>query len=277
MLSDKPLAGHVAWVTGSSRGLGRLMATQLCRMGAMVAVHGTRPDSPKSFGEGESMEQVAQDVATEASGTAMPVWGDVTDEAEVKRIADGIRSRFGRIDILVANAGGDIGAGGTGVGRGGRPSPDDCIGIPLADIRAVLDRNLLSCILCCREVVREMMARNSGRIITIGSIAGTFGRDDGVIYAVAKAGVHAYTRCLAVQLRPYNIPVNCVAPGGTVTNRFLVIHDIESAKLVEQGTLDRYGRPHEIASVVAFLASDAGRFISGQVIRVDGAAQTWPA
>jgi 3-oxoacyl-[acyl-carrier protein] reductase len=277
MLSDKPLAGQVAWVTGSSRGLGRVMATQLCRMGAMVAVHGTRPDSPKSFGEGESMDQVARDIAAAANGTTMPVWGDVTDEAQVKRMADAIRRQFSRIDILVANAGGDIGAGGTGVGRGGRPSPDDCIGIPLADIQAVLDRNLLSCILCCRELAPGMMARKNGRIITIGSIAGTFGRDDGVIYAVAKAAVHEYTRCLAVQLRPYNIPVNCVAPGSTVTNRFLVIHDIESAKLVEQGTLDRYGRPHEIASVVAFLASEAGRFISGQVIRVDGAAQTWPA
>ena len=277
MADKKPLVGQVAWVTGSSRGLGRILATKLCRLGAAVVVHGTRFDSPRSFGEGESMEQVARDVAAEAGGETMTVWGDVTDEGEVKRIADAVRSRFGRIDILVANAGGDIGAGGTGVGRGGRPSPDDCIGIPLADIRAVLDRNLLSCILCCREVARGMMARKSGRIITIGSIAGTFGRDDGVIYAVAKAGVHAYTRCLAVQLRPYNVPVNCVAPGGTVTNRFLVIHDIESAKLVEQGTLDRYGRPHEIATVVAFLASDAGRFISGQVIRVDGPAQAWPA
>jgi len=80
-----------------------------------------------------------------------------------------------------------------------------------------------------------------------------------------------------VQLRPYNVPVNCVAPGGTVTNRFLVIHDIDQAKLVEEGTLDRYGRPQEVAAVVAFLASDAGRFISGQVIRVDGGSQTWPA
>jgi 3-oxoacyl-[acyl-carrier protein] reductase len=253
------------------------MATKLCEMGASVAVHGTRPDSPRSFGEGESMEQVARDIAAEVGGTTLPIWGDVTDEAEVQRMAEAIRGRWGRIDILVTNAGGDIGVGGTGVGRGGRPNPDECIGIPLADIRAVMDRNLLSCILCCRAVAPEMMARKQGRIITIGSIAGTFGRDDGAIYSVAKAAVHEYTRCLAIQLRPFNVPVNCIAPGGTVTNRFLVIHDIEQEKLIEEGTLVRYGRPQEVASVVAFLASDAGRFISGQVIRVDGGSQCWPA
>lgn len=277
MLTGKPLSGQVAWVTGSSRGLGRVMATRLCQLGATVAVHGTRPDSPKSFGEGQSMEQVANDIAAEAGGQAMPIWGDVTDEAEVKRMADAIRGRLGKIDILVTNAGGDIGAGGTGVGRGGRPSPDDCVGIPLPDIKAVLDRNLLSCILCCREVAPELMQRKSGRIITIGSIAGTFGRDDGAIYCVAKAGVHEYTRCLAVQLRPFNVPVNCIAPGGTVTNRFLAIHEIEQQKLVEEGTLVRYGRPSEVADAVAFLATDAGRFISGQVIRVDGGSQCFPA
>jgi 3-oxoacyl-[acyl-carrier protein] reductase len=277
MSKEKSFAGQVAWVTGSSRGLGRVLATELCRLGAAVAVHGTRFDSPRSFGEGESMEQVARDIAAEAGGSAMPVWGDVTDEAEVKRMADAIRARLGPIDILVANAGGDIGAGGTGVGRGGRPSPDDCIGIPLADIRAVMDRNLLSCILCCREAAPDMMARKRGRIITIGSIAGTFGRDDGAIYSVAKAAVHEYTRCLAVQLRSSNVPVNCVAPGGTVTNRFRVIHDIDQDKLIEEGTLNRYGRPREVAAVVAFLASEEGRFISGQVIRVDGGSQCWPA
>jgi 3-oxoacyl-[acyl-carrier protein] reductase len=277
MPTEKSLAGQVAWVTGSSRGLGRVMATKLCALGAAVAVHGTRRDSPRSFDEGESMEQVARDVAAEAAGSTMPIWGDVTDEAEVQRMADTIRKQLGKIDILVTNAGGDIGAGGTGVGRGGRPSPDDCVSIPVADVKAVLDRNLLSCILCCRAVAPEMMHRKMGRIITIGSIAGTFGRDDGAIYCVAKAGVHEYTRCLATQLRPYNVPVNCIAPGGTVTNRFLVIHEIEQQKLVEEGTLVRYGRPHEVADAVAFLASEAGRFISGQVIRVDGGSQCFPA
>jgi 3-oxoacyl-[acyl-carrier protein] reductase len=276
MSDGRPLAGKVAWVTGSSRGLGRVMAARLCEMGARVAIHGTRPDSPRSFNEGDSMEQVARDIATEAKGETLAVWGDVTDEAEVKRLAEQIRAAWGRIDTLVTNAGGDVGAGGTGVGRGGRPSPDDAVGIPLADIKAVMDRNLLSTILCCREVAPEMMARKSGRMIAIGSIAGCYGRDDGVIYCVAKAAVHEYVRCLAVQMRPYNVPVNCVAPGGTVTERFLVIHEIEQDKLVQEGTLLRYGRPHEVASVVAFLAGE-GRFVSGQVIRVDGGSQCWPA
>src|SRR4051794_13687469 len=126
-MSTAPLAGKVAWVTGSSRGLGRVMAARLCALGASVAIHGTRFDSPQSFGEGQTMEQVARDVAAEAGGKTLAVWGDVTEEGEVRRVANEIRAAFGKIDILVTNAGGDIGAGGTGTGRGGRPSPDDAI------------------------------------------------------------------------------------------------------------------------------------------------------
>jgi len=271
----KPLAGQVAWVTGSSRGIGRVLAERLCAAGALVAVHGTRPDSPKAFDEGESMEQVARDIAASAGGETLVVHGDLTDEAEVARIAGEIRARWGRIDLLVACAGGDIGAGGTSAGKGGRPEGDDCLNISVADIRSVLDRNLLTCILCCREVAPEMRDRRSGRIITIGSTAGTYGREGGAIYAVAKAGVHHYTRCLAAQLRPHNVTVNCVAPGGTVTQRFLAIHPIDEERLVEEGTLERYGRPDEIASVVLFLATPAAQYVSGQVIRADGGQHPW--
>jgi 3-oxoacyl-[acyl-carrier protein] reductase len=251
------------------------MAEELARLGAKVAVHGSRSDSPRTFDEGGTMQELAADIAAENDAEIMATWGDVTCEEDVLRVADEIRAKWQQIDILVCCAGGDIGAGGTAVGRGGRPDDDDCLKISVDDLKSVMDRNLLGTMLCCRAVAPEMMARKQGRIITIGSIAGCIGRPQGSIYSVAKAGVHAWTRCLAEQLRPHNIPVNCVAPGGTVTERFLRIHEISKERLATDGTLERYGRPEEVASVVGFLCTDAARFVSSQIIRVDGGDQTF--
>jgi 3-oxoacyl-[acyl-carrier protein] reductase len=273
----RPLSGQVAWVTGSSRGLGRVMATHLGRLGAAVVVHGTTQTSARAFGEAESLDQVARDVAGETGGRVLAVAADLTREDEVRTAVERIRRELGRIDVLVANAGGDIGPGGATAPGGGRPAKNDAVHIAIKDLRAVLDRNLLSCILVCREVAPEMMNRRSGRIVTLGSVAGLSGRAEGAIYATAKAAVHEYTRCLAAQLRPYNVAVNCVAPGGTLTARFLATGQAKDAILERGETLEGYGRPEDIARAVEYFVTDPGRHVTGQVLRVDGGDQLWPA
>jgi 3-oxoacyl-[acyl-carrier protein] reductase len=272
-----PLAGQVVWVTGSSRGLGRVMAEHLGGLGADVVVHGTTETSARAFGEGESLGQVAREVAARTGRRVLAVPADLTRPEAVQAAAARIRAEFGRIDVLVNNAGGDIGpAGATGPG-GGRPPKNDGVFIALDDLRAVIDRNLLSCIYVCREVAPEMMERRAGRIVNLGSVAGLSGRAEGVMYATAKAAVHEYTRCLAAQLRPYNVTVNCVAPGGTMTARFVATGQANPRGVERIGTLEGYGQPEDIARAVEYFVTDAGRHVSGQVLRVDGGDQTWPA
>jgi 3-oxoacyl-[acyl-carrier protein] reductase len=270
------LAGKSAWVTGSSRGIGKVVAAHLASLGANVAVHGTTPTSARAFDEGESLQAVADCIAVDCGVETLPVHGDLTKEDEVRRIANEIRSKWGRIDILVAVAGGDIGAAGTSGVRGGRPQGNDAINMSFEDIRTVLDRNVLTTILCCREVAPEMMARKSGRIVTTSSVAGLYGRVEGAIYGTAKAAVCQYTRSLATQLRPYNVYANCIAPGQIITPRLLASRNVEPEQLVEDGTLERSGRPIEIARLVEYLVTPANTYITGQVIRIDGGSQAWP-
>lgn len=277
MTSTRPLDGQIAWITGSSRGLGRVMARHLGRLGATVVVHGTTPTSARAFGEAESLDHVAADVARETGSQVLAVAADLTRPAEVAAAVTRIRAELGRIDVLVNNAGGDIGLAGATAPGGGRPARNDAVGISVEDLRAVLDRNLLSCILVCREVAPEMMARRAGCIVTLGSVAGLSGREEGAIYATAKAAVHEYTRCLAAQLRPYNVPVNCVAPGGTLTARFRATGQALDAVLEKGEALEGYGRPEDIARAVEYFVTEAGRHVTGQILRVDGGDQLWPA
>jgi 3-oxoacyl-[acyl-carrier protein] reductase len=181
-------------------------------------------------------------------------------------VVEVVAAELGPIDILVHIAGGDIAA------AGGKPEPNDTVMIKDEDVRAILDRNLLSTILVCQRVARGMMARRSGRILTISSIAAFQARAQGAIYATAKAGVVHYTQCLAKQLRPYDIPVNTLAPGDTRTARFLATREVDPARLAEEGTLERIATVDEVARVVELFAGPMGAFVSGQVLRVDGGA-----
>ena len=264
------LTGKVALVTGAGRGLGRAFAEKLAALGADIAIHGMREDGPAEYGEGTTLTAAARDVAAEFGVRTRRVLGDLTKSADIERVVEEATKALGPIDVLVHNAGGDIAA------AGGKPDPNDAVGIKEADVRAVLDRNLLSTILTCQAVARGMMERRRGRIVTIGSVAAFKGRTNSSIYAVAKAGVTHYTRCLADQLRPYDIAVNCIAPGDTRTGRFLGTRTVDQGRMVEAGTLDRIATVDEVARVVEVFAGPLGAFVSGQVLRIDGGGQCWP-
>ena len=274
---NKRLAGKVAWVTGSSRGIGRVVADHLASLGAKVAVHGTTPTSTRAFNEADSLEAVASTIAETNDAEVLAVHGDLTDDATVKNLVAEIRARFGRIDILINNAGGDIGSQGTSGAKAGKPVENDAVNVSLEDVRTVLDRNLMSCILVCREVVPEMMERQSGWVVTIGSIAGLGGHRSEVVYGTAKAAVHEYTRCLASQLRPYGVYANVIAPGEIITARFEASRPTRDERKVHEGALTRYGWPEEVAKAVEFLVTPDSSYISGQILRIDGGAQLFPA
>jgi len=262
------LDGQIALVTGSGRGLGRAIAMRLAEQGASVAIHDINAEAPAEFGEAPNLDAVAAELA-QLGGEVTAVMGDVADEAAVRRMVEQAQAALGPVGILVNCAGGDIGA------HGGKPKPNDALGIPMEDVRAMIDRNLIGTMLVCRAVCPGMRERGTGAVVNISSTAGQVGVGDGAIYAVAKAGVLHWTRCLAVELRPHGVRVNAVSPGPTMTARFLATRPTDPAKRDEAVRLDRYGLPIEIADALVFLCSEAGRFVSGQLLRVDGGGQVF--
>ena len=258
-----PLAGEVALVTGSGRGLGRTIAEKLMSMGADIVLHDIDEAAPARFGEVESLSALASSLAGPDTRVAA-VTGDVSDAAAVAAMVASAQKALGPLSILVNCAGGDIGA------DGGKPDPAAPTNFKLEDLHAVLNRNLVGTMLMCREIAPRMVERQKGSIVNIASILAHRGGSIEISYACAKAAIVHYTRCLADELRESGVRANVISPGPTKTARFLATRETDE-KLSEEGpSLVRYAIPQEIADAISFFAGPDSRFVSGQVLLVDG-------
>ena len=250
-MTSQRLAGGAAIVTGGVRGIGRAAVLALARDGADVAIFDL--DDEKS----DAVREVAAAVAQLGRK-----WVDVTQSKQVEPAIAAAVAQLGKLTILVNNA---------GKGR----DPVSIENLKEEDWDAVVDLNLKSAYLCCRSAVPHLKKQKNAKIVNLSSTAGRGISPFSVVsYAGAKAGVIGFTRQLARELGEFGINVNAIAPGGImtgrVTERMAEASEDKQRKILEPIPLGRMGRPEEVGSVVAFLASGDASFITGVIIDVNG-------
>ncbi len=240
------LTGQVAIVTGASRGLGVSIAQELARCGAKVACLARTADK---------LAETVQSIRA-AGGTAEAISCDVTDGASVQQVFDGVAKSWGRVDIVVNNA---------GITR------DKLIaGMTDEMWDEVILTNLRGTFLFCRAAAILMRKQRSGRIINIASVSGLMGNQGQANYSASKAGVIGMTRTVAKELAAKNVTVNCVAPGFIETEMTAAMGAVVLEEVKKAIPAKRIGSPIDVANCVLFLASAAAGYVTGQVLTVDG-------
>lgn len=236
------LEGKVALVTGASRGIGKAIATQLKDLGATVIGTATSENGANNISE----------YLGEGKGLVL----NVTSDDSIAAMFTQIKDNFGGVDILINNA---------GVTR-------DNLFMRMKDDEwnDIIDTNLTSVFKLSKAVLRPMMKKRNGRIINIGSVVGTMGNAGQANYAAAKAGLIGFSKSLAREIASRGITVNTVSPGFIDTDMTQTLTDEQKEGIFSQVPANRLGKPEEIATTVAFLASDAAAYITGETIHVNG-------
>jgi len=246
------LTGRVAVVTGASRGLGQYFGWALARAGADLVITSRQLDALQPFKE--EIESLGR--------MALPLELDVRDYDSIQTMVEAAENHYGKIDILVNNAGCNV----------RKPTTE----ITWDDWNLVLDTNLRGTFFVAQAVAKKMIPRHYGRIINIGSVTSVFGYAGLAPYCASRGGTKQLTMALADDWGRYGITVNCLAPGWfkTAQNRIMYEDKEWVAYLTDRIPLKRHGQPHDLDGTVVFLASDAGEYITGQTILVDGGIST---
>ncbi len=239
--------GRVALVTGSSRGIGRAIALRLAADGARLAIN---------YLSHEDAANEVVDAIVSRGGAAVAVQADVTKADDVERLFHEVAESLGPVEILVNNA--------------GIIKDSLLVRMSVEDWDSVIDLDLRATFLCTRQAIRSMLRAHWGRVVNIGSVIGLRGNSGQANYAAAKAGVVGLTQSVAREVASRKITVNYVAPGYCETDIVEDLNEELKQRILSRVPLGRFGKPEEIAHMVAFLASDQADYITSQIIAVDG-------